>query len=259
MGRSRSRSPRYRDSGSSRHRRSRSPRSRRSRSPRSRRHRSRSPGGSSRRHRSPPRRDEKYSRREGRDGRGDEPPKPSYDAQALTLGGSMGVQKPTKKKKNKQPSQPTIMPTNPEDMTDEDKLMQQVMGFSQFDSTNGKEVKGNDTYAINRKVQRKYRQYMNRKGGFNRPLDFMPWKKVPCYCLQYPPPHWLKSCSVYLFFVLVAIYCHIAIDFLKNAAWWIMFDVFAISLFNKLKVKHASSVQQRSESIAKKPWWFTVL
>jgi len=53
-------------------------------------------------------------------------------------------------------------------------MMQQIMGFSQFDSTNGKEVKGNDTYAINRKVQRKYRQYMNRKGGFNRPLDFMP-------------------------------------------------------------------------------------
>jgi len=85
----------------------------------------------------------------------------------------MGVQKPVKKKK-KQQSQPTIMPTNPEDMTDEDKMMQQIMGFSQFDSTNGKEVKGNKTYAINRKVERKYRQYMNRKGGFNRPLDFMP-------------------------------------------------------------------------------------
>jgi len=35
----------------------------------------------------------------------------------------------------------------------------------------GKHVAGNDVSAVHLVVKRKYRQYMNRKGGFNRPLD----------------------------------------------------------------------------------------
>lgn len=39
--------------------------------------------------------------------------------------------------------------------------MQEVVGNNQGDA-NGK---------VHKLVKRKYRQYMNRKGGFNRPLD----------------------------------------------------------------------------------------
>ncbi|CAK8672266.1 uncharacterized protein LOC143464885 [Clavelina lepadiformis] len=172
MGRSRSRSPRYRsDRDRDRRRRSRSPRSRRSRSPR-RRRRSRSPAQV--KGRGPPERNGRNGGYDDKHRGKDADWKNPQDAQfSLTLGGSLGVQKP-KQKKKKVPAQPTIVPTQPEDMTDEDKRMQEIMGFGNFDTTKGKKVQQNDVYAINRKVERKYRQYMNRKGGFNRPLDFMP-------------------------------------------------------------------------------------
>ena len=51
--------------------------------------------------------------------------------------------------------------------------MMKVMGFGNFDSTKNKKVKGNDVGDVHVLVKRKYRQYMNRKGGFNRPLDFV--------------------------------------------------------------------------------------
>lgn len=56
--------------------------------------------------------------------------------------------------------------------------MAAVMGFSTFDSTHGKAIadnhKGPGRGAVHRTLQRKYRQFMNRKGGFNRPLDQQP-------------------------------------------------------------------------------------
>ncbi|ORX72253.1 DUF1777-domain-containing protein [Linderina pennispora] len=55
-------------------------------------------------------------------------------------------------------------------MTEEEQMMA-LMGFGGFDSTKGKSVAGNSDGAANVKKQRKFRQYMNRKGGFNRPLD----------------------------------------------------------------------------------------
>ena len=52
--------------------------------------------------------------------------------------------------------------------------MMKLMGFASFDSTKGKKVDGSvNAYAINVSQKRKYRQYMNGKGGFNRPLDFI--------------------------------------------------------------------------------------
>ncbi len=51
--------------------------------------------------------------------------------------------------------------------------MMKIMGFGSFDSTKGKKVKGNDVGDVHVVLKRKYRQYMNRKGGFNRPLDFV--------------------------------------------------------------------------------------
>ena len=51
--------------------------------------------------------------------------------------------------------------------------MMKVMGFGSFDSSKGKKVKGNNVGDVHVVLKRKYRQYMNRKGGFNRPLDFV--------------------------------------------------------------------------------------
>lgn len=46
-----------------------------------------------------------------------------------------------------------------------------------FDNHHFQPVAGNATGdaagAVHKVVKRKYRQYMNRKGGFNRPLDAM--------------------------------------------------------------------------------------
>ncbi|KAF8481528.1 U4/U6.U5 small nuclear ribonucleoprotein 27 kDa protein, partial [Gautieria morchelliformis] len=56
------------------------------------------------------------------------------------------------------------------DAGDESDMMA-LMGFGGFDSTKGKPVQGNQEGAVNIKKQRTWRQYMNRRGGFNRPLD----------------------------------------------------------------------------------------
>ncbi|XP_065170888.1 U4/U6.U5 small nuclear ribonucleoprotein 27 kDa protein [Atheta coriaria] len=55
---------------------------------------------------------------------------------------------------------------------DEQEMMK-MMGFCTFDTTKGKKVDGNDVGNVHVILKRKYRQYMNRKGGFNRPLDFV--------------------------------------------------------------------------------------
>lgn len=54
-----------------------------------------------------------------------------------------------------------------------DEQLQQIMGFTGFSSTKGKKVDGNNVGEVHVVLKRKYRQYMNRKGGFNRPLDFV--------------------------------------------------------------------------------------
>ena len=48
------------------------------------------------------------------------------------------------------------MPVNMDDATEE-QMMMQMMGFSSFESTAGKQVPGNNIYAANRKIERKYR------------------------------------------------------------------------------------------------------
>uniref|UniRef100_A0A3P8XJH2 U4/U6.U5 small nuclear ribonucleoprotein 27 kDa protein n=1 Tax=Esox lucius TaxID=8010 RepID=A0A3P8XJH2_ESOLU len=58
--------------------------------------------------------------------------------------------------------------------TEEEIEMMKIMGFGNFDTTKGKKTEGAvNAHAINVSQKRKYRQYMNRKGGFNRPLDFI--------------------------------------------------------------------------------------
>jgi U4/U6.U5 tri-snRNP-associated protein 3 len=46
-----------------------------------------------------------------------------------------------------------------------------IMGFAGFRSTKNTKVPGNDIYAVRKEKKTEYRQYMNRVGGFNRPLS----------------------------------------------------------------------------------------
>lgn len=62
---------------------------------------------------------------------------------------------------------------NDNEITEEEAEMQRIFGFSNFSSTKGKHVIGNSVYVAKILKQRKYRQYMNRRGGFNHPLDFV--------------------------------------------------------------------------------------
>jgi U4/U6.U5 tri-snRNP-associated protein 3 len=60
----------------------------------------------------------------------------------------------------------------PEDMDDEDWEMQKVMGFGGFKSTKNTKVPGNDkNFGVRKDKRMEARQYMNRQGGFNRPLS----------------------------------------------------------------------------------------
>jgi U4/U6.U5 tri-snRNP-associated protein 3 len=62
----------------------------------------------------------------------------------------------------------------PEGMEDEE-AMALFMGFDSFNTTHGKAIEDNKSTAAKgaarRVLKREYRQYMNRKGGFSRPLD----------------------------------------------------------------------------------------
>lgn len=49
--------------------------------------------------------------------------------------------------------------------------MQAMMGFGGFGTTKGKQVAGNNVGAVRKEKKTEYRQYMNRQGGFNRPLS----------------------------------------------------------------------------------------
>ncbi|GAB0135142.1 hypothetical protein EsDP_00003489 [Epichloe bromicola] len=59
------------------------------------------------------------------------------------------------------------------DDDDDDDLasMQAMMGFGGFGTTKGKKVAGNNAGAVHKEKKTEYRQYMNRQGGFNRPLS----------------------------------------------------------------------------------------
>lgn len=61
----------------------------------------------------------------------------------------------------------------PEDDMDSDTLlMRQMMGFTQFKTTKNTKVPGNDkNYGVRKEKVMVARQYMNRAGGFNRPLS----------------------------------------------------------------------------------------
>ncbi|XP_020491991.1 U4/U6.U5 small nuclear ribonucleoprotein 27 kDa protein isoform X2 [Labrus bergylta] len=158
MGRSKSRSPprrerrRSRSASRDRERRRRERERSRSRDRDRERRRSRSRSPHRRRSRSPPRRHRSSSlspsRQKDRDERKDGKEKASKPIQ--------------------------ISAEDMQGKTEEEIEMMKLMGFSTFDSTKGKKsAAAANAHAINVSMKRKYRQYMNRKGGFNRPLDFI--------------------------------------------------------------------------------------
>ena len=62
--------------------------------------------------------------------------------------------------------------TKPADMDDETWDMYKTMGFGGFKSTKNTKVPGNDkNFGVRKDKQMEARQYMNRQGGFNRPLS----------------------------------------------------------------------------------------
>jgi U4/U6.U5 small nuclear ribonucleoproteins len=75
--------------------------------------------------------------------------------------------------------QDSIIEVNQEDLEglDEEEQMKKLLGFDGFGSTKGEAVQDNQNSAARgaaaKNKARKYRQYMNRKNGFNRPLEKM--------------------------------------------------------------------------------------
>jgi U4/U6.U5 tri-snRNP-associated protein 3 len=60
----------------------------------------------------------------------------------------------------------------PPDVDDDTWEMMKVMGFGTFKTTKNTKVPGNDkNYGVRRDKTMEARQYMNRQGGFNRPLS----------------------------------------------------------------------------------------
>jgi len=59
-----------------------------------------------------------------------------------------------------------------EEMDDDTAMLQKIMGFSGFRSTKETKVPGNErNYGVRKDKVMHARQYMNRVGGFNRPLS----------------------------------------------------------------------------------------
>ena len=75
--------------------------------------------------------------------------------------------------------QEEIIKVNQEELDgmDEEEQMKRLLGFDGFGSTKGQAVEDNHSSAARgvaaKNKARKYRQYMNRKNGFNRPLEKM--------------------------------------------------------------------------------------
>lgn len=84
---------------------------------------------------------------------------------------------------NKLEVTPQISDADFEGKSNDEIEMMKLMGFSDFNSTKGKHVNGTDVSAVHLIQKRKYRQYMNRKGGFNRPLDFVAWRKLRIFIM----------------------------------------------------------------------------
>lgn len=94
-------------------------------------------------------------------------------------GGTAETSQRTKKgESHDNPDNTTSNNIDEEDEDEEDEAqMERLLGISGFGSTKGEKVQDNHSTlakgAAAKHKARKYRQYMNRKNGFNRPLDPM--------------------------------------------------------------------------------------
>lgn len=57
------------------------------------------------------------------------------------------------------------------EVDDDTAAMQAMMGFGGFGTTKGQKIAGNNVGGVRKEKKTEYRQYMNRQGGFNRPLS----------------------------------------------------------------------------------------
>ncbi|CAF0975449.1 unnamed protein product [Adineta steineri] len=74
--------------------------------------------------------------------------------------------------KRNEPAQRIFDPSELQGKTEDEIEMMKTMGFASFDTTKGKHTEGStNAHGTSIQQKRRYRQYMNRKGGFNRPLD----------------------------------------------------------------------------------------
>jgi len=76
-----------------------------------------------------------------------------------------------KKEDEYDPVMPSDFTTQPEDPASEMALLHMMGLPANFDTSKGKHKTDNDWGNVKVRSQRLYRQYMNRKGGFNRKLD----------------------------------------------------------------------------------------
>ncbi|KAI1342087.1 hypothetical protein F5Y15DRAFT_374167 [Xylariaceae sp. FL0016] len=80
----------------------------------------------------------------------------------------------TEERTNRTHSDAEAMDEDEDDMVVEDdamNAMQAMMGFGGFGTTKGTKVVGNNVGGVRKEKKTEYRQYMNRVGGFNRPLS----------------------------------------------------------------------------------------
>ncbi|KAI6881354.1 hypothetical protein KC334_g16606, partial [Hortaea werneckii] len=98
------------------------------------------------------------------------PPPPSRNSNPNSRGGRPPPSGPRSQQSKQQPVQDVNM--DPLEGEDEEATMRRIMGFEGFRSTKNTKVPGNDkNYAVSKVKKAEYRQYMNRVGGFNRPLS----------------------------------------------------------------------------------------
>ncbi|KAK0197241.1 hypothetical protein F5146DRAFT_1014629 [Armillaria mellea] len=96
--------------------------------------------------------------------------KPKEPAQKDVVSNDTEARIPRSTRPNLDPDAPDDIQDETIDDPDEDAMMA-MMGLGGFGTTKGKHVDGNQEGTANVKKTRTWRQYMNRRGGFNRPLD----------------------------------------------------------------------------------------
>ncbi|CAB0038222.1 unnamed protein product [Trichogramma brassicae] len=131
--------------------------------------RSRTPSPRGRRYDRSQERDRDRRRRRSRDRRR----RDRHRRDSYSRSRSRDKDRPAPRPKLKNAERPAVSEADLIGKTPEEQQMMKMMGFCGFDTTKGKKVEGNDAGAVHVILKRKYRQYMNRKGGFNRPLDFV--------------------------------------------------------------------------------------